>query len=152
LLPTVTLLMRALHARIVLECSQQNHTLGGRDTFRNDGESANASCYQWSSGQLAQRGVSQSGVFNDLDRPNLKEYGYALVNLCAADARPDRRTEVSLIGRNVCDRIYISDAGNTGHAFGIPTFIADAPPIPRTRALYLPCGMSRITTSARRAP
>ncbi len=65
--------------------------------------------------------------FEDLNQPNIRENGYALVNLRAAYALPDRRTEISLIGRNIFDQAYIIDAGNTGNAFGIPTFIAGAP-------------------------
>jgi len=32
-----------------------------------------------------------------------------------------------VIARNLFDQQYIIDAGNTGGAFGIPTFIAGAP-------------------------
>jgi len=65
--------------------------------------------------------------FEDLNQPNLREAGYTLVNLRAGYMMPDRRTEIALIGRNIFDQNYIIDAGNTGGAFGIPTFIAGNP-------------------------
>lgn len=65
--------------------------------------------------------------FEDLNQPNIRENGYTLVNLRATYALPDARTEITLIGRNIFDQNYIIDAGNTGGAFGIPTFIAGAP-------------------------
>ena len=40
---------------------------------------------------------------------------------------PDDRTEFTVIARNLFNQQYIIDAGNTGGAFGIPTFIAGAP-------------------------
>jgi outer membrane receptor protein involved in Fe transport len=37
------------------------------------------------------------------------------------------RYEVALFGRNLTDEVYLLDAGNTGGAFGIPTFIPAEP-------------------------
>ena len=52
----------------------------------------------------------------------------ALVGSSRAGLRlPDDRTEFTVIARNLFDQQYIIDAGNTGGAFGIPTFIAGAP-------------------------
>jgi outer membrane receptor protein involved in Fe transport len=65
--------------------------------------------------------------FEDLNSPDISQEGFALVNLRATYALPDRRTEIVLVGRNLSNKEYIIDAGNTGGAFGIPTFIAGAP-------------------------
>ena len=53
--------------------------------------------------------------------------GELLFNVRAGLRLPDNRTEFTVIARNLFDEQYIIDAGNTGGAFGIPTFIAGAP-------------------------
>lgn len=53
-------LLAALPSHVFARSGSKRY--GGRDPSRNDGESANASWYQWSLGHLAQRGVSRSGV------------------------------------------------------------------------------------------
>lgn len=65
--------------------------------------------------------------FEDLNQPNISEVGVLLTNVRTGVRFPDQRTELTLIGRNVFDQEYIIDAGNTGGAFGLPTFIAGAP-------------------------
>ncbi len=64
--------------------------------------------------------------FEDTNLPAISEQGVFLANLRAGYA-PNHRTEITLIARNLLDKQYIIDAGNTGGAFGIPTFIAGAP-------------------------
>lgn len=39
----------------------------------------------------------------------------------------DGRWEVAAYARNLLDKDYLLDAGNTGDAFGIPTFIPAEP-------------------------
>ena len=65
--------------------------------------------------------------FEDTNLPAISEKGQLLFNLRAGLRLPDDRTEVTVIARTLFDQQYIIDAGNTGGAFGIPTFIAGAP-------------------------
>ena len=65
--------------------------------------------------------------FEDTNLPAISEKGQLLFNLRAGLRLPDDRTEFTVIARNLFDQQYIIDAGNTGGAFGIPTFIAGAP-------------------------
>jgi outer membrane receptor protein involved in Fe transport len=65
--------------------------------------------------------------FEDTNLPNISEKGIFLVNLRAGLRFRDKRTELTVVSRNLADQPYIIDAGNTGGAFGLPTFIAGAP-------------------------
>lgn len=65
--------------------------------------------------------------FEDTNLPNISEVGTFLFNARAGLRLKDNRTEITVIGRNLMNEPYIIDAGNTGGAFGIPTFIAGAP-------------------------
>jgi outer membrane receptor protein involved in Fe transport len=65
--------------------------------------------------------------FEDTNLPNIAEDFVLLANLRAGWRFKDRRTDLALVVRNLFDRPYIIDAGNTGGAFGIPTFIAGSP-------------------------
>jgi outer membrane receptor protein involved in Fe transport len=65
--------------------------------------------------------------FEDTNLPNISEKGILLVNVRAGVRFPDQKSEFTLIMRNAADQPYIIDAGNTGGAFGLPTFIAGAP-------------------------
>jgi outer membrane receptor protein involved in Fe transport len=65
--------------------------------------------------------------FEDTNLPAISEKGQLLFNLRAGLRLPDDRTEFTVIARNLFNQQYIIDAGNTGGAFGIPTFIAGAP-------------------------
>ncbi len=65
--------------------------------------------------------------FEDTNLPAISEKGQLLFNVRGGLRLPDDRTEITVVARNVFDQQYIIDAGNTGGAFGIPTFIAGAP-------------------------
>jgi outer membrane receptor protein involved in Fe transport len=57
----------------------------------------------------------------------LRQGGFALVHLHAAWSSADRRWELAARARNLTDRAYLIDAGNTGASFGIPTYIRGEP-------------------------
>jgi iron complex outermembrane receptor protein len=65
--------------------------------------------------------------FEEENQPGIEQDGYALVNLRAGLVLPGGRWEVSAFVNNLLDESYLIDAGNTGGAFGIPTFIAGPP-------------------------
>ncbi|MCC6245129.1 MAG: TonB-dependent receptor [Gemmatimonadaceae bacterium] len=65
--------------------------------------------------------------FEDTNLPNIAEEQVLLFNARAEWRMADKRTDITLVVRNLFDQQYIIDAGNTGGAFGIPTFIAGAP-------------------------
>jgi outer membrane receptor protein involved in Fe transport len=65
--------------------------------------------------------------FEQQNQAGIEQGGYALVNLRAALATRDGRWELAANARNLFDESYVIDAGNTGGAFGIPTFIAGTP-------------------------
>lgn len=81
----------------------------------------------------------QSRVFfdNDNDIPALQSTGdliqdevqgaYGLLNLRVSYQPTDANWRVEAFASNLLDQEYIKDAGNTGGAFGIPTFIAGEP-------------------------
>ncbi len=70
----------------------------------------------------------QSKVFFELpNRPEISTPGYALVNLRAGIEGPDRRWTIGGFARNLANKKYLIDAGNTGGGFGIPTYIAGEP-------------------------
>ncbi len=52
---------------------------------------------------------------------------YALVNLRTGVRGPGGRWEVALWGKNIGNRQYLIDAGNTGKAFGFTTYIPGVP-------------------------
>lgn len=53
--------------------------------------------------------------------------GVTLVNLRAGISFADERFEIAGFARNLTNKNYLLDAGNTGGAFGIPTFIPAEP-------------------------
>ena len=55
--------------------------------------------------------------------------GYALVNARIGYEADDGAWRIEAFVENVFDRKYIKDAGNTGDALGMPTFIAGEPRI-----------------------
>lgn len=57
----------------------------------------------------------------------LRQGGFALIHLHAAWSSADRRWEIGARARNLADRAYLLDAGNTGASFGIPTYIRGEP-------------------------
>jgi outer membrane receptor protein involved in Fe transport len=65
--------------------------------------------------------------FEDTNLAGISQDGTMLFNVRAGYALPNRHTEITLLVRNLLDKKYIIDAGNTGGAFGIPSFIAGAP-------------------------
>ncbi len=80
----------------------------------------------------------QSKVFfdNNNDRSDLQaadrivdefQDAYGLLNLRLSYAPDDADWKVEAFGSNLLDEEYIKDAGNTGDAFGIATFIAGEP-------------------------
>lgn len=68
-----------------------------------------------------------SKFFEQPNDPLIAEDAYSLVNLRAGIKSPDERWQVDAFVSNLFDKEYIIDGGNTGGAFGIPTFIAGAP-------------------------
>jgi len=86
----------------------------------------------------------QSSIFfdDDNDRPALqqppaalvadniqdeRQTGYALVNARLGYEAPDGAWRVEAFVENAFNKKYIKDAGNTGDALGLPTFIAGEP-------------------------
>lgn len=64
--------------------------------------------------------------FQEDNLPNISQDGYGLLNL-RLGSRFDKTKELSFFVTNALDEEFIIDAGNTGGAFGIPTFIAGPP-------------------------
>ncbi len=70
----------------------------------------------------------RSRIFFEVpNRPEISQRAYTLVNLRAGVSFADERYEIAGFARNLTDEDYLLDAGNTGGAFGIPTFIAAEP-------------------------
>ncbi|MEO1045378.1 MAG: TonB-dependent receptor [Pseudomonadota bacterium] len=70
----------------------------------------------------------QSDLFFELpNNPNIAEDGYALVNIRGGISFEEGRYEIAGFARNLFDEQYLIDGGNTGGAFGIPTFIPGEP-------------------------
>lgn len=64
--------------------------------------------------------------FEETNLPNISQEGYGLLNL-RLGLRLDDTKELTFFMTNALDEEFIIDAGNTGQAFGIPTFIAGPP-------------------------
>lgn len=78
----------------------------------------------------------QSEVFFDnTERDLISEDAYGLLNL-NAELSFENGFAISAYASNLLDEEYIIDAGNTGDAFGIPTFIAGPPLFYGVRASY----------------
>jgi outer membrane receptor protein involved in Fe transport len=58
---------------------------------------------------------------------SLRQGGYGRLDLRLRWNTPDERWAVAVAANNLFDRRYLIDAGNTGGAYGIPTFIAGSP-------------------------
>ncbi len=70
----------------------------------------------------------RSKIFFELpNRDLLSQKAVTLVNVRGGVSFADGRYEISAFMRNVTDKDYLLDAGNTGGAFGIPTFIPAEP-------------------------
>ncbi|MBM6993382.1 MAG: TonB-dependent receptor [Prevotella sp.] len=63
--------------------------------------------------------------FEDSNEPELVQDGYGLCNFVAGYRIQPARTyyEFSLFGKNIFDKKYIIDAGNSGRQIGFPTFV-----------------------------
>lgn len=64
--------------------------------------------------------------FEETNLPKISQDGYGIVNL-RTGLNIGKKYEITLFMNNLLDKKYIIDAGNTGGAFGIPTFIGGAP-------------------------
>ncbi|MEH3036491.1 MAG: TonB-dependent receptor [Sphingomonas adhaesiva] len=70
----------------------------------------------------------QSKVFFELPNSEaISQSGYTLVNLRAGVELAQGRYTIGGFARNLTDRRYLLDAGNTGGGFGVPTYIAGEP-------------------------
>ncbi|NLR70406.1 TonB-dependent receptor [Novosphingobium sp. ERN07] len=70
----------------------------------------------------------RSKIFFELPNRDLLSQGpVTLVNVRGGVSFADGRYEISAFMRNATDKDYLLDAGNTGGAFGIPTFIPAEP-------------------------
>lgn len=70
----------------------------------------------------------RSKIFFEVpNNPAISQDAVTLVNLRAGVTLADGRWEIAAYGRNLLDEDYLLDAGNTGGAFGIPSFIAAEP-------------------------
>jgi iron complex outermembrane recepter protein len=65
--------------------------------------------------------------FEETNLPEISQGAYGVASLRLGVKSDDERWTVSLFAENIFDRNYIIDAGNTGGAFGLPTFIAGTP-------------------------
>jgi len=75
-------------------------------------------------------------VFNDKNDAARDEFqnAYGLLGLRLAFVPRGSTWKIELFADNVLDKKFVKDAGNTGDAFGLPTFIAGAP---RTVGAYV---------------
>lgn len=67
--------------------------------------------------------------FEDTNTEILSQPDFGLLNLNTGIriTNGSRTYEIGFFGRNLLNEKFIIDAGNTGNAFGIPTFIAGQP-------------------------
>ncbi|WP_448582920.1 TonB-dependent receptor [Thermaurantiacus sp.] len=79
----------------------------------------------------------QSRLFFELpNRPLISQGPVALVNVRGGIETRDGRWQLLGFARNALDREYLIDAGNTGGAFGIPTFIRGLPALYGVEAAF----------------
>ena len=70
----------------------------------------------------------RSRIFFEVpNNPLISQDAVTLVNVKAGVAFADDRFEIAAFARNLTNEDYLLDAGNTGGAFGIPTFIPAEP-------------------------
>jgi iron complex outermembrane recepter protein len=65
--------------------------------------------------------------FEEENQPGIEQGAYGLLNFRLGYITANNKYEAALYGSNLLNEQYIIDAGNTGLAFGTPTFIAGAP-------------------------
>ncbi len=79
----------------------------------------------------------RSTLFFELpNRPLISQGPVALLNLRGGIETRDGRWQLLGFARNALDRDYLIDAGNTGGAFGIPTFIRGLPALYGVEAAF----------------
>lgn len=70
----------------------------------------------------------RSKIFFELpNNPRTSQGPVTLINIRGGVSFADKKYELSAFMRNVTDKNYLLDAGNTGGAFGIPTYIPGEP-------------------------
>ncbi|PHR92441.1 MAG: TonB-dependent receptor [Robiginitomaculum sp.] len=98
-------------------------TLGGRFTYEtNLGSFAFSPVYAWKSDLFFD---NDNDLTDGIQDETQDSYGVLDLRLTFTDAKD--RFEIEIFAENALDKNYLLDAGNTGDAFGIATFIA-APP------------------------
>ena len=65
--------------------------------------------------------------FEAANQPNISEGAVSLASLRVGIEKADASWSVNLVANNLFDKDYLVDAGNTGGAFGNPTFVAGPP-------------------------
>jgi outer membrane receptor protein involved in Fe transport len=79
----------------------------------------------------------RSSMFFELpNNPVTSEGPVTLVNLRAGIRHPDAKWEIIGFATNLFNQEYVMDGGNTGGAFGIPTFIRGLPRLFGVEAVY----------------
>ncbi|WP_439546456.1 TonB-dependent receptor [Sandarakinorhabdus sp.] len=79
----------------------------------------------------------RSSMFFEIpNNPLISEGPVTLVNLRAGIRHPDAKWEIIGFANNLFNEEYVMDAGNTGGAFGIPTFIRGLPRLFGVEAVY----------------
>ena len=90
--------------------------------------------YQYGLGKVGFLGLSVSSSFkskhffdDDNSLVGLYQDGYSLINTAIQYTSLNGKYGLRLNMNNITDEKYLIDAGNTGQAFGIPTFVPGAP-------------------------
>ncbi len=79
----------------------------------------------------------RSSLFFELpNNPVIAQGPVTLANLRAGIRHPEAKWEIIGFANNLFDKEYVLDAGNTGGAFGIPTFIRGLPRLFGVEAVY----------------
>ena len=79
----------------------------------------------------------RSGLYFELpNKPDIYQGPVTLVNLRAGVQMPGGKWQLLGYATNLLDRNYLIDAGNTGGAFGIPTFIRAQPRLFGVEGVY----------------
>ena len=124
-----------LHARFNDKDSDGNPQEMAGHTFRLTPKHSGAAglSYQFLLGKAGTLGLDLSTTFksghyfNDENYPTLHQGGYGLVNTALQYTTANKRYGIRLNINNLGNKRYLIDAGNTGQAFGIPTYIPGPP-------------------------
>ena len=65
--------------------------------------------------------------FEEENQPGIEQKAFGLLNTRLGIHLANRKYEIALYGSNLLDEQFLIDAGNSGLAFGIPTFISGPP-------------------------